>query len=241
MTSLLSVKDLVLKGGPVLFVLLLFSVAVVAVIVERVLAFRKSVVDQEWLMQQMALQLVQGKVKEAMEFVERMEGSLARVFEVALKRYHEPRESIENCMKVAVARQTLLMEKNVAILGTLAVIAPFVGLFGTVVGIMHAFESIATKGGTGAAVVASGVAEALITTAAGLFVAIASVVSFNYFRNKIRTTVDEMLIHVEVFSDMIGYCKSGQPFPEDLKDLLNLPVLGDAPGARAPNASGVAN
>lgn len=229
-----SLKEVLVNGGPVLLLLILSSIVLVAVVIERIMAFRKSIVDQEWLTQQVAIHLVQGKVREALDFVEHIEGSLARVFEVGLKRYEQSRAELENACKVAVARQTLLMEKNVSLIGTFAVVCPFVGLFGTVVGIMHAFESIAAKGGTGAAVVASGVAEALITTAAGLFVAIAAVVSFNYFRNKIRTAVDEMLIHVEVFSDMVAYVKEGKPFPADLKELLQLPVLGDAPGERPP-------
>jgi biopolymer transport protein ExbB len=217
------IRDVMVKGGPVLWILFLLSVALIALVVERVLAFRKSTVDQNWLVQQMALLLTQRKVDEALELLDATEGSLARVYEVGLKRWDEPRPVIENAMKAATARQTLLMEKNVSVIGTFAVICPFVGLFGTVVGIMHAFESIAAKGGTGPAAVASGVAEALITTAAGLFVAIAAVVSFNYFRNRIRATVDEVVINIEVLSDMIEYCKSGRPFPADLRDLLDLP------------------
>lgn len=231
--SLEWVKSTLVNGGPVLILLILASIALLALVVERFMSFRKSYVDQEWLIQQMAILLTQGKVTEALDLVERIEGSLARVLEVGLKRYDETRQNMENTMKVAVARQTLLMERNVAPMGTFAVICPFVGLFGTVVGIMHAFESIAIKGGTGPAVVAAGVAEALITTAAGLFVAIAAVVSFNYFRNRIRTIVDEMVINLEVFSDMVECCKLGKPFPADLQELVNLPVLGEAPGEKA--------
>ncbi|NDD27895.1 MAG: MotA/TolQ/ExbB proton channel family protein [Proteobacteria bacterium] len=226
------VRDVMVKGGPTLWGLFLLSVVLIALIVERVQAFRKSTVDQDWLVQQMAILLTQDKVKEALDFVDGIEGSLPRVFEVGLKRYEEPREVIENAMKVAIARQSLLMEKNVSIIGTFAVICPFVGLFGTVVGIMHAFESIANKGGTGPAAVAAGVAEALICTAAGLFVAISAVVSFNYFRNRIRVTTDELLINIEVFSDMIAYVKEGRPFPQDLRELLNLPHLAEAPGEK---------
>lgn len=226
------VKDVMTKGGPTLWGLLLLSIALIAIIVERVMAFRKSTVDQDWLVQQMAILLRQSKLKEALEFLDGIEGSLARVFEVGLKRYDEPRPNLENAMKVAIARQSLLMEKNVSIIGTFAVICPFVGLFGTVVGIMHAFESIANKGGTGPAAVAAGVAEALICTAAGLFVAIAAVVSFNYFRNRIRVASDEMAINLEVLSDMIDYVKAGKPFPADLRDLVHLPHIAEAPGEK---------
>lgn len=230
--SLMAVKDVLVKGGPVLYLLILMSIALIALIVERHLAYRRAVVDQDWLMQQIALHLVQGKVAEALQFVEQIEGALARVVEVGLKRWEETRAEMENSMKVAIARQTLLMEKNVAVIGTMAVILPFVGLFGTVVGIMHAFDAIATRGGTGAAVVASGVAEALICTAAGLFVAIAAVAAFNYFRNRIRMTTDELVINMELFSDMVSYVKANKPFPADLKELLQLPIMPDTPGLK---------
>lgn len=229
-----AVKDLMIKGGPVLWLLFALSIVLVGVVFERLLAFTKAAVDQDWLMRQMAVLLTRDRVQEAAYLLEQMEGSLPRVLEVGLKRFDEPRTVIENAMKVAVARQTLLMEKNVSVIGTFAVICPFVGLFGTVVGIMHAFQSIASTGGTGPAAVAAGVAEALLTTAAGLFVAVAAVVSFNYFRNRIRTATDEMLIHLEVFSDMLEYYKTGRPFPADLRELLRLPRdVVDAPGVRA--------
>ena len=73
----------------------------------------------------------------------------------------------------------------VTALGTIGSVAPFVGLFGTVVGIIHAFKAISDNAGGGPAVVANGIAEALITTALGLFVAIPAVVAYNAFTNKI--------------------------------------------------------
>lgn len=77
-------------------------------------------------------------------------------------------------------------EHRLAALGTIANTAPFVGLFGTVVGVIRAFQAIALKASAGPSVVASGIAEALISTAAGLFVAVPAVVAYNYFLKRAR-------------------------------------------------------
>jgi biopolymer transport protein ExbB/TolQ len=83
-------------------------------------------------------------------------------------------------------------EQRLAALGTIANIAPFIGLFGTVVGVIRAFHAISIKMGAGPSVVAAGIAEALITTAAGLFVAIPAVVAYNFFLKRVRRLTIEM-------------------------------------------------
>jgi len=78
------------------------------------------------------------------------------------------------------------LQRRLSVLGTLGSITPFIGLFGTVIGVMHAFKDLAsnTAANAGASVVAAGIAEALINTAAGLFVAIPAVIAYNYFLSK---------------------------------------------------------
>jgi biopolymer transport protein ExbB/TolQ len=77
-------------------------------------------------------------------------------------------------------------EHRLAVLGTIANVAPFIGLFGTVIGVIRAFQAIAVKASAGPSVVASGIAEALFATAAGLFVAIPAVIAYNYFLKRSR-------------------------------------------------------
>ena len=77
-------------------------------------------------------------------------------------------------------------EHRLAVLGTIANVAPFIGLFGTVVGVIRAFQSIAVRASAGPAVVASGIAEALIATAAGLFVAVPAVIAYNFFLKRTK-------------------------------------------------------
>jgi biopolymer transport protein ExbB/TolQ len=84
------------------------------------------------------------------------------------------------------------LERYLSILGTLGNIAPFIGLFGTVVGIIRAFRDLAVSGSGGPSVVAAGISEALITTAAGLVVAIPAVIAYNYFLRRVGTVMTEI-------------------------------------------------
>jgi biopolymer transport protein ExbB len=92
-------------------------------------------------------------------------------------------------MASARSRERLAMEKHLGILGTLGNNCPFIGLFGTVLGIIKAFADLSHNQGGGAAVVMAGIAEALVATAVGLMVAIPAVVAYNVFQGRVRRTL----------------------------------------------------
>jgi len=96
------------------------------------------------------------------------------------------RESLDERIHIALSQQKLLLERNLSILGTMAAIAPLIGLLGTVWGIMRAFHDMALTGSAAPTVVAAGVAEALTTTAAGLVVAVPALVLYNHFTNRMN-------------------------------------------------------
>jgi biopolymer transport protein TolQ len=98
-----------------------------------------------------------------------------------------PMDNIERAMRKAANEEVALMENYLPFLATTGSATPFIGLFGTVWGIMNAFSGIATTGSATLATVAPGIAEALIATAAGLAAAIPSVMAYNYFVNRVRT------------------------------------------------------
>ena len=103
------------------------------------------------------------------------------------------RDELAQRMDTAIDLETVEMERNLGVLGTMSNIAPLLGLFGTVVGIIRAFADIARTGSGGGAVVAMGVSEALMTTAAGIIVAVIATVFFNVFVRQIRTRT----VHLE--------------------------------------------
>ena len=141
---------------------------------------------------------------------------LPKILRFGLERGRKTRADITDALSIALMQQLNSLERYLAIIGTIAVIAPFVGLFGTVLGIIHAFDDIALKGNSTPAVVAAGVGEALITTAAGLFVAVLSVIFFNYFKTRIKAYNQEMIVAANQLAEMLHFHNIGEPIPTDL-------------------------
>jgi biopolymer transport protein TolQ len=120
--------------------------------------------------------------------------------------HHTIMENIERVVKKILATQTSRLEKGLTFLATTGNASPFIGLFGTVWGIMTSFRSIGMKGSATLAVVAPGIAEALIATAAGLAAAIPAVVAFNYFNRRVRSFQVEM---GSFNADLVGLLERG--------------------------------
>src|SRR3954452_16158622 len=101
-------------------------------------------------------------------------------------------DALDGAMAGAKAREKLRLERNLAFLGTLGSNAPFIGLFGTVLGIIKAFHDLAGSQAGGPAVVMAGISEALVATAVGLMVAIPAVAAFNYFNRRVRACMTQV-------------------------------------------------
>ena len=111
--------------------------------------------------------------------------------------------AVTQAMKRSNAAQVGKLERNLSFLATTGNAAPFIGLFGTVWGIMEAFHEIGLRGATSLAIVAPGISEALIATAAGLFAAIPAVIAYNYFLNRVRNLILKMDDFADDFSNSI--------------------------------------
>lgn len=173
-------------GGVTLAILFFCSVFLIAIVIERLYFFRKERVNKELLITHLSSLLSQRDFSSAVNICNENPGFLTRVINEALKRHNSTSQKQEDAMKIAILEENSSMEKFIPSIGTTAVIAPFIGLFGTVLGIIRAFEDIAKNRSTGPEVVSRGVAEALVATAAGLLVAIVAVIFFNYFKNRIK-------------------------------------------------------
>jgi biopolymer transport protein ExbB/TolQ len=192
------------QGGIAMYPLLLGSILSIAILIERIVVLsRASRADRELapVLQEM---LTKGQVAEAVARCQRGEGPLARVLAVGLAGESGSREQRQKAVERALTRETGNLERYLPILATIGSIAPFVGLFGTVLGIMRAFRDIGLAGAAGGAVVAAGVAEALIATAMGLFVAVVAVIAFNHLMSwaqgiltNTQLNVEELLAQVE--------------------------------------------
>jgi len=179
--------------SPVLIALIAFSVVTLGVTIERFYYYwtRRGNADQ--IAREVLQRMRKGDVKEAIWTCEQGRHPAAATMQVVANALGESNNDIDERVIVALSEQKLMLERNLNILGTMAVTAPLVGLLGTVWGIMRAFHDMALVGSAAPTVVAGGIAEALITTAVGLVVAVPSLIAYNHFvrRMNVMLTVAE--------------------------------------------------
>lgn len=189
--------------------LALFSVYSLAVIGERWWTFRRARRDSMGLLRRVCDQVEEGRLRQALAACDTRKGSpLGAVLASGLREWlplESPNPGVHDgpaleraslaareAMQRATAAEIERLEQRLTALATLGNISPFVGLFGTVIGIMRSFDAISRTGSGGLASVSAGIAEALVATAAGLFVAIPAVIAYNHFVARVKTHATEM-------------------------------------------------
>ncbi len=178
---------LMLTGATwVLWLLIALSVISLAMILERAFFFRGLKGDFPTLTQSLERHLQAGTPDQALEELHRSPGVEARIASAGLRAFHKGPDSAAEAMLAAKVEQRGRMEQRLAFLGTLGNNAPFIGLFGTVIGIIKAFHDLSLNTSGGAGSVMGGISEALVATAMGLFVAIPAVIAVNYFQRRIQ-------------------------------------------------------
>ena len=190
----------------VVIVLAIMSVWSLTIAIERLYRFQMAKKESLRLAREITPMLKQHKLEEAINFAKKKDfrhSHLARVLSAGLTEFQyqssqelPPDFDIVASGQRAIERETLMtsaeMKKGLGNLATISTTAPFVGLFGTVAGIIHAFQGMAISGSGGLGAVSAGIAEALVTTAFGLFVAIPAVWLYNYFLQKVERFQVEM-------------------------------------------------
>ena len=181
----------------VIVILFIMSAWSIGVMIDRLIAYNGARKQSRQFAPAVAGALRDGNLKEAIEVADRYGKShLAKVVVAGLQEFQAHQESREISGETIEASRRALeraeaivhaeMKRGISSLATIGSTAPFVGLFGTVVGIINAFKGISTEKSTGLGAVAGGISEALLTTAVGLFVAIPAVWMFNYFTSRIE-------------------------------------------------------
>lgn len=155
--------------------------------------------------------LYRGDFQAARTMCERSTSPVADIFIAALNKLQHPGESVQRAAERERQRLGLWMKRRLWAIGTVGAIAPFVGLFGTVVGIIRAFKDIATAGVGGFSVVAGGVSEALIATAGGIAVAVIAVAFYNYFQSRAGRATVEVKLVVDEFLEQLASKSDGLP------------------------------
>jgi biopolymer transport protein ExbB/biopolymer transport protein TolQ len=187
----------------VVVILFIMSAWSIGIMIDRLIAFNAARKQSRQFAPAVAGALREGKLDEAIKIADRYKKShLAKVVVAGLQEFRahqlsseisgEEIEASKRALERAEAIVHAELKRGISSLATTGSTAPFVGLFGTVVGIINAFRGISTEKSTGLGAVAGGIAEALVTTAVGLFVAVPAVWMFNYFTNKVESFDVEM-------------------------------------------------
>ena len=180
------------RSSPTFIILFGCSVIAATFILERLLYFRRTRIDAKAFYLALGKYLQAGDLNACLQHCQSFSAPLAVVTKVGLESHSLGDKRMMALMDAAALEEKMKMERYVSVLGTMGNIAPFIGLFGTVVGIIRAFHDLAVSGSGGPSVVAAGIAEALITTAAGLVVAIPAVIFYNYFLRRVGNILMEI-------------------------------------------------
>jgi biopolymer transport protein ExbB len=180
-----------LRNSPIFMVLIGGSIVTLTAAVERAIYFRKRNGNTVAILAKALRQIRSGEHKDAYNTLEASPHPLGAAGMRVLESPKPGEQSLEESLHVCLSQQKMLFERNVSILGTMAAVAPLVGLLGTIWGIMRAFRDMAMTGSSAPAVVAAGVAEALLTTAAGIVIAVPAILAYNHFTRRINVMLTE--------------------------------------------------
>ncbi len=191
-----SVWDFILKGGPMMIPLAICSLVALAVIVERIMSLRRSRVIPPGFMDGLKAEMKNGTEDHAraVDFCRRNGSPIANILAAGIRKLAKPIEVVEKHIQDAGEREMVRLRKYLRLLSVVAAIAPLMGLLGTIFGMIRAFQTVAISpeamGKT--ALMAKGIYEAMITTAAGLLLAIPVLVCYHWISAKIDRLVFDM-------------------------------------------------
>lgn len=193
--------DIFHAGGPAMWVLLALSLVSLTIFIERVMAYRRARTEPQAFMGRIRRSLEAGNAKEALVVCEGEQSVLPSVVGAALSYAGKSERVLRDAVDRQLTVESLDLDRWTGVVGTIGNVAVYIGLFGTVVGIIRAFGALVSVGPEGTTVITSGIttvipgiAEALVATATGLCVAVPSVAFYNYFLRK----KDQILTEAEV-------------------------------------------
>jgi len=194
-----NLMGMVYTGGPIVPVLISLSIMVITFIVERFLSLRKAQGrgSLPTFLKNVQRSLASGDIDAAIKACDQQRGSMANIIRAGLEHYqtftkeHKNAEAekqmaeVQRAIEEATALEMPLLEKNLIAMSTIASIATMLGLLGTVIGMIRAFQAMAQAGAPDAIQLSIGISEALVNTALGIFAAVVGIVAYNFFVNKV--------------------------------------------------------
>ena len=185
-----------LAGGPIMWPILFVSVWGLAIIIERLLYLRRIKIDTKEFLIEVLDKVKQHKIEEASSACDSTSSPIGPILKAGILKHGRSRDEIKEAIEEASSYEIPFLEKNLSTLATIAHVAPLLGLLGTVTGMVTCFQTVQTKATLVHPVspgdLAGGIWEALITTVAGLMVAIPAFLAYNYLVNKVNNLILEM-------------------------------------------------
>ncbi len=197
----------VMNGNIILFIIGLCSLVSFTVFIERILHINKSETDTNLLIISLRDAIREGNIVEAVQICEQTDGTVANILKAGIEKHNRGKERIENSMELTGLVEISRLERNAKILSIIAYIAPLIGLLGTVLGFIQAFSEMRMSGLVDISATRLGEAMeyALVTTAAGLVVAIPSVLAYNYIVSRIDGFILEIRTATAEIVDILIY------------------------------------
>ncbi len=171
----------------VLWLLIILSVVSVMIMVERFIFYRKHSVDSDAIRMELNRLLEEGDFAGAAQYLGKFDSLETNVVLFGLREYEKGPDAVEDLLAGAQTKERLRYSARLSFLATVGSNAPFIGLFGTVLGIIKAFKDLSSNMADASGSVMAGISEALIATAVGLLVAIPAVIAFNAFMGQVKT------------------------------------------------------
>ena len=204
MTEPMSVLDILVQGGWVMIPILLLSLLALYLLVERLLTIRRAESEPEAITDRVRQFVKAGDVSGALAFCRKKDVPITRILHHGLERLGRPIAEIQDAVQSAGKHEAFELEKRTDLLASIAGIAPMVGFFGTVTGMIEAFQEVQNlQGNVNPSVLAGGIWEALVTTAFGLVVGILALFAYNYLLGRIRRLINDMERSATDFIDLL--------------------------------------
>lgn len=200
----MTIWQMLKSGGITIYILLACSILSLAIIIERYVYYRRrSRIKKVDFMLEVSRELGKGDVKKALEVCKKTDTPFSSVVYSGLNLHGHNEMLISNTMEREITVETMKLEKYTSVVGTIGSTAVYIGLFGTVLGIIRAFHDISMSGSGGISVVISGISESLACTAMGLCVAVPAVIAYNYFTKKIDNFISDMELCASETMDLL--------------------------------------
>ena len=184
--------EFIARGGIFMYPIIVCSIIALAVFFERLWVLRRIYVIPKKFIHSIEDMLKKDKISEALFLCQSNNSSISRIFQAGLKNAGKGMWFIKESIEERGGREAIILEKNIGILSTTANLTPLLGLLGTVSGLIKTFNVLSFHGPSDPTFLAGGIAEALITTAAGLTVAIPTLVGHRFLKDRVDSLIFEM-------------------------------------------------